>query len=65
MKTIQMFVAYWLQTAIALLCVPVMRRTGFRFSREWRGNWFVHHVAAHMWADGYSVGLCRFFNKYF
>jgi len=61
---ITMFLQYWLQTLMALLCVPVMRLTGFRFSKAWRGNWVVNHVAANLWADGYQVGFCRFFNRY-
>lgn len=64
MKTFVMFLTYWLQTAAAALCVPVLRLTGWRFSRAWRGNWIVHHVAANLWADGYPVSICRFYNRF-
>lgn len=60
-----MFAHYWLQMALAALSVPFLRLFNLRFSQAWRGNWFVHHVAANAWADGYPVGVCRFFNRYF
>lgn len=59
-----MFLAYWLQTALALICVPFLHISGFRFGKKWRGNWIVHHVAANIWADGYKVAHPKFLNRY-
>lgn len=36
----------------ARLASPVMRLTGFRFSKAWRGNRIINHVEANLLADG-------------
>jgi hypothetical protein len=59
-----LFSAYWLQTLAAILIAPVMRATGFRFGKSWRGNLWVNHVHANMLADGYRPAYCKFFNRY-
>ncbi len=64
-QNIGAFLHYWLMLATARLCVPVLRFTGWRFSKAWRGNPIVCHVAANCWADGYPIGICKFFNKHF
>lgn len=59
-----MFLHYWLQMALAAVSVPFLRLFNLRFSKAWRGNWFVSHVHANMWADGYPTGYMKFFNRY-
>lgn len=45
--------ALWkMQRGVAHLAAPVMKRTGFRFSKAWRGNGVVDHIAANNLADG-------------
>jgi hypothetical protein len=37
------------------LFVPIMRVTGFRFTKAWRGNKVIEHVYANLKADGIPV----------
>jgi hypothetical protein len=37
------------------ICIPLMRLTGFRFSKAWRGNPVIEHVYANVKADGFKV----------
>lgn len=46
---------YTMQHTIAKAVAPVLRVTGYRFSKAWRGNWIVNHVEANMMADGFDV----------
>lgn len=58
MKLIQAH--YQFQRAMARLAVPLMRLTGFRFSKAWRGNGVINHVEANMMADGFAVPALKF-----
>jgi hypothetical protein len=45
--------ALWkMQRGVAHLVAPVTKRTGYRFSKAWRGNGVVDHIAANLLADG-------------
>lgn len=57
------FLHYWATMTVAAIVFPALKITGFRFGKKWRGNPFVSHVAANLWADGQSVGFCKFFNS--
>jgi hypothetical protein len=46
--------------AIKNASAPVMRLTGFRFSKAWRGNTLIDHVAANLLADGIKPGRVHF-----
>lgn len=41
-----------LQRAAAHLVAPILRATGYRFGKAWRGNGVIDHVAANQIADG-------------
>lgn len=43
---------YLLMHLTARIAAPVMRLTGFRFSKAWRGNRIINHVEANLLADG-------------
>lgn len=43
-----------LQRAVAHCVAPLLRLTGYRFSKAWRGNGVIDHVAANLIADGFS-----------
>jgi len=58
------FIAYYLQMFVAFLAVPVLKLTGYRFSKAWRGNPIIAHVQANMMADGVMPARMKFFNKY-
>jgi hypothetical protein len=58
------FAQYLVQTLLALIAAPVLRVTGYRFSKAWRGNGVINHVAANLWADGEPVVRVRFFNRF-
>jgi hypothetical protein len=51
---------YHFGRATARLAVPLMRLTGFRFSKAWRGQSFINHVEANLMADGFDVPVIRF-----
>lgn len=53
-------VHYQIMRTTARLAVPLMRLTGFRFSKAWRGNLFINHVEANLMADGFEVPALRF-----
>lgn len=40
------------QRGVAHLVAPALKATGFRFSKAWRGNRIVDHIAANNIADG-------------
>ena len=41
-----------LQRGMAYLVVPILRITGLRFSKAWRSQHVIDHVAANVLADG-------------
>jgi len=43
---------YKLQRLVALAVAPILRATGYRFGKAWRGNWIVNHIEANLEADG-------------
>jgi len=45
-------ITWHLQRGVAYLAAPVLRVTGLRFSKAWRGNGVVDHIAANVLADG-------------
>jgi hypothetical protein len=51
---------YELMRAAARIAAPVMRVTGFRFSKDWRGTTFINHVEANLLADGIKPERVRF-----
>lgn len=51
---------YELMRAAAHIAAPVMRVTGFRFSKAWRGNKIISHVEANLLADGIKPDRMRF-----
>lgn len=51
---------YQFMRAMAYIAAPIMRKTGFRFSKAWRGNKLINHVEANMLADGIKPGRIRF-----
>lgn len=51
---------YLVQHTVAFLVAPVLRLTGYRFSKAWRGNPLVAHVEANLRADGYPVKRLKF-----
>lgn len=51
---------YQIMRVAARLAVPLMRLTGFRFSKAWRGNVFINHVEANLMADGFDAPAVRF-----
>jgi hypothetical protein len=51
-----------LQRGAAYLVAPVLRVTGLRFSKAWRGNGVVDHIAANVLADGGTPFPLREFN---
>lgn len=51
---------YLFGRTMAHLAVPLMRATGFRFSKAWRGNGFINHVEANLMADGFDVPAIKF-----
>lgn len=56
-------IAYEFQRAVAHLAAPVMRLTGFRFSKASRGHWinkFICRVSANLLADGIKPGRMIF-----
>lgn len=46
---------YRAQFYIAAAVAPILRITGYRFGKAWRGNWIVNHVEANMRADRFAV----------
>lgn len=53
-------VHYTFMRFTARMAAPMMRLTGFRFSKAWRGNKFINHVDANSWADGIEPDRMRF-----
>jgi hypothetical protein len=51
---------YKFMRAMAVIAAPVMRATGFRFSKAWRGNPIINHVEANLMADGFDVPAIKF-----
>jgi hypothetical protein len=51
---------YQFMRAMAVIAAPVLRLTGFRFSKAWRENVFINHVEANLMADGFDVPPMRF-----
>jgi hypothetical protein len=51
---------YQFMRAMAVIAAPVMRLTGFRFSKAWRGNPIINHVEANLMADGFDVPAIKF-----
>ncbi len=51
---------YLFMHAMARIAAPIMRKTGFRFSKAWRGNKLINHVEANMLADGMKPNRLRF-----
>ena len=51
---------YLFMHAMARIAAPIMRKTGFRFSKAWRGNTLINHVEANMLADGMKPNRLRF-----
>lgn len=51
---------YMMQHYIAKAVAPILKRTGYRFSKAWRGNWVVNHVEANLMADGYEIKPLKF-----
>lgn len=49
-----------LKYAAAVIAAPIMKRTGFRFSKAWRGNPFIAHVTANLLADGVKPGRIQY-----
>lgn len=43
---------YEMQHLASRLAAPIMRRTGYRFGKDWRGNRWINHVEANCMADG-------------
>jgi hypothetical protein len=53
----------YLRRAVAHAVAPVLRISGVRFSKAWRGNFIVDHVAANVLADGgepFALSSLRF-----
>jgi hypothetical protein len=44
--------AWQLQRGVAHVVAPLLKLTGWRFSKTWRGNRVVDHIAANILADG-------------
>lgn len=51
---------YELMRLTAHIAAPILRVTGFRFSKAWRGNKLINHVEANLLADGIKPGRIRF-----
>ena len=51
---------YLFMHAMARIAAPLMRKTGYRFPKEWRGNKLINHVEANMLADGVKPDHVRF-----
>lgn len=51
---------YNFQRFTAFCAAPVLRVTGYRFSKKWRGNPVIDHVAANLMADGFDVPRMKF-----
>jgi hypothetical protein len=51
---------YLFMHAMARIAVPIMRKTGYRFSKAWRGNKLINHIEANMLADGMKPDRVRF-----
>lgn len=51
---------YQVRRAVAIVAVPLMRVTGFRFSKAWRGNPIINHIEANLMADGIDVPAIQF-----
>lgn len=51
---------YYIGRASAHLIAPILRVTGYRFGKAWRGQWIVDHVAANLLADGITPGVMKF-----
>jgi hypothetical protein len=51
---------YELMRVTARIAAPIMRVTGFRFSKAWRGNKLINHVEANLRANGTKPGRVRF-----
>ena len=51
---------YHIGRLTAWLVFPVLKGTGWRFSKSWRGCWWLDHVAANLRADGITPGVVRF-----
>lgn len=50
---------YMAQHYVAKMVAPVLKLTGYRFGKAWRGNWIVNHVEANMMADGFVVEMVK------
>jgi hypothetical protein len=46
---------YEMQHLVARISAPVLRQTGYRFSKNWRGNPLINHVEANSMADGIAA----------
>lgn len=51
---------YLFMHAMARIAAPIMRKTGYRFPKEWRGNKLINHVEANILADGVKPDHVRF-----
>lgn len=51
---------YLFGRATARLVAPILRVTGYRFSKAMRGQWGIDHVAANLLADGIEPGVMKF-----
>lgn len=49
---------YYIKRTAAYAVAPILRITGLRFSKAWRGNPIIDHVAANILADGVRPGVC-------
>ena len=49
---------YYFKRITAYAVSPILRVTGYRFSKAWRGNPIVDHVAANILAEGVKPGTC-------
>jgi hypothetical protein len=51
---------YYIGRTTAHLVTPILRITGYRFGKAWRGQWIVDHVAANLLADGITPDAAKF-----
>lgn len=59
-KLVVLRLHYEMMRAAAHIAAPVMRLTGFRFSKAWRGNKIISHVEVNLLADGIKPDRIRF-----
>jgi len=51
---------YLFGRATARMVAPILRITGYRFTKAVRGQWVIDHVAANLLADGIEPGVVKF-----